>query len=865
MAKITPKIRTVLLIVFLLGSSITYANYSPSSLNFLDIGYLAEYNTITADPYTFKSFKEKQIHNLQKPFDFSIEKKISQIFGFYNLNTFIKKNIYGNSLKNYLLSNSIGQPINKSAGHSISLDSKTNVSCNGGNDGTIAITVTGGTGPYTYIWSGNGRNDTSEDISSLSAGTYTVTVSDSESSVSSTHYVSEPAILSATVAATQPSCYGTNNGSITISSPSGGTGTYQYSINGGSTWTAGLNNPNLAPGTYDVRIRDAANTACIIDLGNQVITYPDVLSATVANTQPSCFGTNNGSISISSPAGGYGTYQYSINGGSTWTAGLNNPNLAPGTYDVRIRDAANTACIIDLGNQVITYPDVLSATVANTQPSCFGTNNGSISISSPAGGYGTYQYSINGGSTWTAGLNNPNLAPGTYDVRIRDAANTACVIDLGNQVITAPEILSATVESTNVTCNGVNDGTISITNPQGGYGTYEYSINNGTNWQDSGNFGNLNNATYQVVIRDAANTNCTITLNSNLTITQPTALSATVTSTNVTCNGANDGTISVTNPAGGYGTFQYSINNGGTWQDSGEFSGLGNATYHVVIRDAANTNCTITLNSNLTITQPPVLNATVTSTNLTCNGANDGTISVTNPQGGYGTFQYSINNGTSWQDTGNFGNLNNATYQVLIRDKANINCTITLNPNLAITQPQVLNATVTSTNVTCNGATDGTISITNPQGGYGTYEYSINNGTNWQDSGEFSGLGNATYQVVIRDAANTNCTITLDSNLTITQPPVLNATVTSTNVTCNGANDGTISVTNPQGGYGTFEYSINNGTNWQDSGNFGNLNNATYQVVIRDAANTNCTITLNSNLTITQPPVLNATVTSTNV
>ncbi|UQD57118.1 SprB repeat-containing protein [Flavobacterium sp. K5-23] len=81
-----------------------------------------------------------------------------------------------------------------------------------------------------------------------------------------------------------------------------------------------------------------------------------------------------------------------------WTAGLSNTNLAPGTYDVRIRDAAHTACVIILGDKVITYPVILSASVASTQPTCNGTNDGSITISSPAGGSNTFQYSIDGGA-----------------------------------------------------------------------------------------------------------------------------------------------------------------------------------------------------------------------------------------------------------------------------------------------------------------------------------------------------------------------------------------------------------------------------------------------------------------------------------
>ena len=132
---------------------------------------------------------------------------------------------------------------------------------------------------------------------------------------------------------------------------------------------------------------------------------------------------------------------------------------------------------------------------------------------------------------------------------------------------------------------------------------------------------------------------------------------------------------------------------------------------------------------------------------------------------------------------------------------------VVLNNAVQITQPAILNAVVTPTNVSCNGANNGIINITAPVGGYGTYEYSINGGTSWQASGLFIGRAPATYDVRIRDAANAACVIVLNNALTITEPAVITASVASTNVTCNGANDGTITISSPSGGYGTYEYS----------------------------------------------------------
>ena len=168
-----------------------------------------------------------------------------------------------------------------------------------------------------------------------------------------------------------------------------------------------------------------------------------------------------------------------------------------------------------------------------------------------------------------------------------------------------------------------------------------------------------------------------------------------------------------------------------------------------------------------------------------------------------------------WQGSGNFANLAPGSYNVRIRDAANTGCFMILDPAVVITEPVVLSATVSRTNVTCFGSTDGTITISAPAGGHGTYEYSINGGGSWQPSGNYTALAPGTYNVQIRDAAFTGCFKVLNAALVISQPAVLQANVASTNVTCNSAADGTINITAPLGGAGTYEYSIDGGTLWQ--------------------------------------------------
>ncbi len=156
----------------------------------------------------------------------------------------------------------------------------TDVTCFGGNDGAIDITASGGTPGYSYSWS---HGPTSEDVSGLSAGDFTITVTDAAScSQDSTFTVIEPLVLSATVNSLGITCVGGNDGSITISAPSGGSGSYDYTINGGTGWQASGSFTNLTAGTYDVRIRDAMATTCIVTLDGALdLTEPnDLISPT---------------------------------------------------------------------------------------------------------------------------------------------------------------------------------------------------------------------------------------------------------------------------------------------------------------------------------------------------------------------------------------------------------------------------------------------------------------------------------------------------------------------------------------------------------------------------------------------------------
>ncbi len=225
---------------------------------------------------------------------------------------------------------------------SITAYNVTDVSCFGGNDGAIDITVSGGTIPYSYEWD---NGDDTEDISSLTAGAYAVTITDVKSCKASGSYpVNQPADLpDADVTPQNVTCYGGSDGSIGFSNVSGGTSPYQFSADGGGSWQTTASITGLSKGNYNVQIKDAKECTVVLD-PDLSIDEPAQLNATVNTTDANC--GDNGVIRIENPSGGTNGYQYSITTTTTDDWGTDNEftGLAPDDYTVKIRDAAYTGC-----------------------------------------------------------------------------------------------------------------------------------------------------------------------------------------------------------------------------------------------------------------------------------------------------------------------------------------------------------------------------------------------------------------------------------------------------------------------------------------------------------------------------------------
>ena len=469
----------------------------------------------------------------------------------------------------------------------VNVDQVTHVACNGEATGAISISPTGGTAPYTVAWTGpNGFSSGLEDISGLEAGLYSLTITDSHGcSQSFPDHVEilENPLLSATFSVTDVSCglpLPSNDGAIDATI-AGGSGTYTFSWTGPNGYTASTEDiSGLAAGVYVLEVSDDAG--CTLSMAPQTVTEPPELTATTSQVDNACFGEFNGSIDLT-VAGGLTPYTFAWTGPNGFTASTEDlSGLEAGAYSVTIDYPG--ACSMPFNNIVtINEPPLIQVSSVKADISCGGLSDGSIDIT-VSGGVPPYSFAWTGPSGFTSADEDlSDLGPGTYSLTISDANACTGVFPDIETIIEPSSVVISNVTFQDVLCNGESTGSISI-DVSGAIAPYTFVWTNSTGTQVSivEDPVNLPADTYSLLVTDA--NSCTFSFPDVATISEPPALVATLSKTDITCFGDGDGSITVS-ASGGTGAYEYSTD-GSSFQGSSTFGPLGPGLYTIWTRDA---------------------------------------------------------------------------------------------------------------------------------------------------------------------------------------------------------------------------------------------------------------------------------------
>lgn len=651
----------------------------------------------------------------------------------------------------------------------------TDASCGGASNGSIDITIDGGTPPFMFSWD-NGA--TTEDLSNLDPGNYIVTIQDGAGCQSVELFaVAQDGGVELNGSTANVSCFGQSDGTALVEVTSG-QGPYTY------LWSNGAMVPDpsgLSAGMITVTITDAVGCTATESF---TIGEPEEIAVAANLTNASCGGSADGAISVTA-MGGAGNYTYAWSNGSDM-ASLS--NLAGGTYMLTITDENGCTSV---ESYVISAAGDLTASADLNTAGCNGASDGTIDLT-PAGGTPPYTFNWSNGAM-TEDLS--GLPATTYTVTITDANNCETVETF--EILGDPQLIFDT-EVNNLSCAGSTDASIML-NISGGTAPFEILWSNGATTNE---IANLMPASYTVTVTDA--NGCTG--EEQYFISAPPAITSTQSIEEVLCSGDQNGAITV-NAMGGTGTLSYLWSDGSNNQS---LTDLGAGNYILTITDE--NGCTNV--QNIQLADPEAVAITPDVEDVLCNGDQNGAISIS-ATGGTGALDFLWSDGSTTQD---IANLAAGNYILTVTDENG--CTST--DAIDITEPPAIGLVLISVTDPTMAGELGEAEV-NANGGTGPYTYEWDNGETGPIATQLS-VGEHT--VTVTDANGCQETLLVEINTSL-----LTADFTQNPIPCFGDCSGEI-VLNVNGGLPPYDYLWSDGqTTLAATG----LCAGTYGVTVTDA------------------------------
>ena len=728
------------------------------------------------------------------------------------------------------------------------------VKCNGGNDGKITVTVTGGTHGtrgYTLSLDGNTYYDESGkiEITGKKEGVYKYTVVDANECVSPEYTVKidEPTAIVLSAAAAGELHNGFNipcaggTGEIVVSAK-GGTAGYQFSIDSGNLTAqygkdAKHTFSGVKAGKYNITVKDGHG--CSTPEPAEIeLTQPEPFFITnIDLVQPKCNGGNDGKITIVAKGGvpnQNDAYNFSIDGNSASEKEQHTFTdlAAKDNYHVVVTDANN--CLADT-NIVINEPELLTASVNAVQHNkCFGEKKGIITFA-VNGGTAPYGYVLNDADkvAFSSDMTITGLpAKNKHFIVVSDA--NGCKVETIEQAITEPtdittELILNDYNDYNIRCfGGTDNAEIRVS---GGVGNYMTTIDTTTIRGEKVLLNNLKAKKYEYVVEDGNNCKAIFQFD----MKQPDSLRFEYFKyTNAKCYNKSDGTLSA-RIKGGVKNYIFGVTDSTnaeidkkeTNADIYTYNNYVAGNYMLSVSDA--NNCMIS--QNFTIQQPEQITISLNKLkDVVCKGTSSGEV-YAEVHGGTSPYSYLWNNAKTGAS---IKNLSAGNYSVVVTD-AN-GCETNADANgakvqVAIEEPEepLSVSEIVGTNPTCSYNDDGTITIL-VSGGWGNYSFDIN-GVHYGDTNTITGLTEGTYTAMITDA--NGCQIT-GGSVGLKKPDALAFETEIGTIICYGGTTD-VSITEAAGGTGAnYYYSIDNAQTWQPDSIFTGVQSGIYTLTMKD-------------------------------
>ena len=635
----------------------------------------------------------------------------------------------------------------------------TDIVCEGNMNGMLTAMATSGSAPFNYLWS---TGQSTQTITGLGAGTYSVTITDANGCTDDTDFMIELSDdLEVNGIGKNLLCFEDNSGEA-AANPTGGTPPYTYQ------WSNGAMTPaieNIAAGFYSVTVTDDNGCTAVETF---IIAQPPAVEAEATSGGVVCPGDMNGTAMVMA-SGGTPPYTYN------WSTGAMTQmitGLGAGTYSVTVTDANECEAVAEV---TVEKAPELDINVDAPEIVCGAGNTGEASVEA-IGGLPPYTYEW---STGESDTDIENLPEGTYSVTVTDANGCSKVEEIFIEVI---EDFSITVVPRDVLCTGENTGSILVM-ASGGTAPYAYEWSTGDTTSE---IINLPAGTYGLTVTD--DNDCT--LSEMVTIGEPPLLEVDLDVSDVTCADAGDGSVEINVSGGNDNSYTIFVN--GSEISGTSVTGLsGPDTLIVTVRDA--NFCEVT--DTAFIDEPGAIDINLSAQDNPCAGDMLGSIDAT-VSGGSMPYTFNWSNGAVTED---LNGLPSGTYTLTVTDSEG--CTASAETN--IEAPAPLQVSLDKTDIFCDDDATGSITAV-VSGGTPAYTYEWSNGAT---TASIDNLEAGQYTVTVTDLNECSAI----ASVTIEAFPSLSLTPIATAPNCFGESTGAAAVS-VAGGTPPFVYEWNNGS-----------------------------------------------------